>query len=456
MASIRKRGNCYQIRVSTGRDNAGKYLYETTSWTPTTGLTTRQKQAALNKYAVEFESLVKSGRFLSGEKITLSEFVNTQWLPNYAKPNLKPKTYSDYYEFLDKRILPALGELTLSQIQPTHIIKWLNQLEEKGMKNVSRCQMKPETLPLLKKNHLTADKLDLASSTNTKLRRGDPVALEVGRKVSAALHVTIREAFNIVGENETLSENSKGNYFRCLSSVLSTAVQWQVITDNPCKRVKAPAQRGKDISHMNIEEAQKAYQAALKHRDIRVGTAIIIFLQTGIREGELAGLEWPDIDFEKKEIHIQRNSQYIRKIGIVTGTPKTRRGNRTEAISSDLIVLLKKYHSWQKEERLKTGDQWQNTGRLFTTWNGSAINNQTISKWNKKFMEESGFKYTTVHGLRHTFATLQIASGTNMRTVSELLGHAAVATTMNIYSHSLQSSEVEAAQNISNILRGVN
>ena len=97
--------------------------------------------------------------------------------------------------------------------------------------------------------------------------------------------------------DDKLSDNTKGNYFRCLSSVLSTAVQWQMIVENPCKRVKAPSQRGHEISHMNIDEAQKAYQAALNYHDIRVGTAIITLLQTGIREGELAGLEWKDIDF---------------------------------------------------------------------------------------------------------------------------------------------------------------
>jgi len=455
MASTRKRGNCYQIRVCVGRDEKGDYLYESKSWTPPIGLTPRKEAAALDAATIDFERLVKSGRYLSGEKITLREYINTQWLPNYAKPNLKPKTYADYQDFLEKRILPALGEITLSKIQPSHIIRWLNQLDEKGMKNVERCTMKPETINLLKANKLTAAKLNLASSTNTKMRRGNVVALDVGKKVAEALHIPIREAFDIVGENERLSENSKGNYFRCLSSALSTAVQWQIITENPCKRVKAPSQRGAVISHMDIDEAQKAYQAALQYHDIRVCTSIIIFLQTGIREGELAGLEWKDINFEKKEIHIQRNSQYVRKVGIVTGTPKTISGNRTGAIADDLLVLLKKYRNWQKEERLHLGDQWQVTDRLFTAWNGRPINNQTISKWNKKFLKDSGFKYTTVHGLRHTYATLQIAAGTNVRTLSELLGHANVSTTMNIYSHSLKSSEVEAAQSISRMLRGV-
>lgn len=453
MASALKRGNSYQIRVSVGRDSTGKYAYEVTTWTPPAGLTAKKEKAALEAAIQDFERRVKSGRYLSGEKTTLLEFANTQWLP-YAKSNLKPKTFADYCEFLEKRILPVFGRLPLAQIQPIQIINWLRDLDQKGMRNTARYRLKPHVLHLLKTNNITAEILDISSNTNTRLRSGHVISFEIASRVSSVLNSPIDEIFETLGTDDRLSDNTKGNYFRCLSSVLSTAVQWQMIIENPCKRVKAPSQRGHEISHMNIDEAQKAYQAALNYHDIRVGTAIITLLQTGIREGELAGLEWKDIDFDKSEIHIQRNSQYIRRIGIVTGTTKTRSGNRAIAIAPDLIELLEKYRNWQNAEKARLGDLWQNTDRLYTQWDGSPIHNQTITKWNKKFMADSGFKYTTVHGLRHSFATLQIAAGTDLRTVSQLLGHADVSTTMNIYAHSLKTSETAAAGKISKILRG--
>jgi integrase len=448
MAYYEKRKNSYRITVTNGVDSSGNPLRERITWTPPDGLTLRQEQSELNKFIVDFERLVKSGRYLSGEKLTLSEFVMNHWLPNHALPNLKPKTYADYCAFLENRILPALGHLKLSKIQPNHIIMWLNQLDEDGMKNTALFIMKPDAISLLQSKHITASSLEIAYSTKRKLIDGQAVALDVAKKAAASLGIEITKAFNVTGDASKLSENTKGNFFRCLSSILSTAVQWQVITDNPCKRVKAPSQRQKEIKHLTPEEALKLYQAALEYPDIRIKSAILTLLLTGIRESELAGLEWSDIDFSKGIIHIQRNSQYIRGKGIVTGTPKTESGNRRITIKQDLINVLKQYKRWQSEERLRVGDQWIDSDRLFTTWNGSPINNQTFIKWNKKFLLENGHKEMTVHGWRHTHVTMLIAAGTDIRTIAGRAGHSKASTTTNVYAHFLKSADEAAANTL--------
>lgn len=448
MASIEKRGDSYRITVTNGKDATGKYPREKTTWTPPPGLTARQERAALQEFVVDFERLVKSGKYLCGEKITLAEFVRSQWLPNHAEKNLKPKTYSNYCIVLDQRILPALGHLTIAKIQPMHVIEWLKQLDEAGMKLSTRCIIKPDTLALFKERRLTAGALGLNENTYTTMRKRKPITLKIAQKVADALQKDVPSLFDIAGNAEKLSDTSKSNYFRCLSSVLSTAVQWQVIVDNPCERVKSPKRCERDIVHLEPEEALTLYYAAQDLDDIRIKTALLVLLLTGMRESELAGLEWSDIDYQKKTIRVQRNSQYISGKGIVTGTPKTRSGNRLIAITSDLIDALKAYQAWQAEERLALGDQWQNMNRLFTSWNGQPINNQTIIKWSKQFFRDNGFPAMTVHGLRHTHITMLIAAGVDLRTVSGRAGHARTSITTDIYSHFVKSADEGAAETL--------
>ena len=114
--------------------------------------------------------------------------------------------------------------------------------------------------------------------------------------------------------------------------------------------------------------------------------------------------------------------------------------------------MLKEYRSWQLQQRFMVGDIWEDNDRLFTSWNGRPIYPDTITDWFAKFMKKSGLPYVTLHSLRHTNATLMIAEGTDVCTVSKRLGHANTATTLNIYAHALKSKDQAAADTIENVL----
>lgn len=181
-------------------------------------------------------------------------------------------------------------------------------------------------------------------------------------------------------------------------------------------------------------------------------TMIILMLDTGLRRGELCGLEWKDFDFEKRTVYIQRNSVYLSGQGVIDETPKTRKAKRTIKLPEETIQMLKQYRAWQMQERLKLGDQWKEHDRLFTQWNGCPIHPQTITGWFRKFINRNDLPQISVHSLRHTNASLLIAAGTNIRTVSSRLGHAQTSTTMDIYAHAIQSADAAAADTIGAIL----
>ena len=179
---------------------------------------------------------------------------------------------------------------------------------------------------------------------------------------------------------------------------------------------------------------------------------IILLIYTGLRRGELCGLEWKDIDFDNQTMSVQRNSLYLPDKGIYTDTTKTRSSMRVIKLPAVACQLLKDHKVWQNKERLQLGDQWHNTDRLFTQWDGNPIHPDTVSGWFAKFIKKTDLPPVTLHSLRHTNATLLIANKADIRTVSQRLGHAQTSTTVNIYAHAIQSADAAAAEVLDDIL----
>ncbi len=193
----------------------------------------------------------------------------------------------------------------------------------------------------------------------------------------------------------------------------------------------------------------------LDNENIQHRTIVKLLLYTGMRRGELCGLTWDDIDFDHALIAVCRSSLYLPGQGVFEDTTKNETSQRCIKIPLDAVNTLREYHAWQNQERLKLGDQWQDSGRVFTTWNGAPIRPDTITGWFHKFVEKSGLPPIHIHSLRHTNATLLIASGTNLQTVAKQLGHSNVTTTGKIYSHAIKSADEAAAETLEDILHPV-
>ena len=199
---------------------------------------------------------------------------------------------------------------------------------------------------------------------------------------------------------------------------------------------------------MNDEDAKKFYAAADAHPDIRHKTAAMILLLTGMRRGELCGLEWSNIDFMECTITIARSVSTVAGFGVVEKDPKTESSKRVIAISDKLLLVLTEYKAWYDKYRKDMGDQWQETDRLFIAECGGRLYPGTIDNWVHKVCDAAGLPHRTVHSLRHTNITMQIAVGVPLVTVAGRAGHARTSTTTDIYSHFLKSSDKTAAEKL--------
>ena len=190
----------------------------------------------------------------------------------------------------------------------------------------------------------------------------------------------------------------------------------------------------------------------LEQESIQNRTIVLLLLDTGMRRGELCGLSWDNIDFDRSLIHIEKSSLYLADRGIFEDQTKNQTSHRAIKATQSSMQALQAFREWQEQERQALGDQWQNSGRVFTAWNGSPIHPDTITGWFHDFVEKNDLPPIHIHSLRHTNATLMIAAGVNIQTVASRLGHAKATTTTKIYSHAIQSADEAAAETLQNLL----
>lgn len=251
-----------------------------------------------------------------------------------------------------------------------------------------------------------------------------------------------------------LSENAKGVYFRTLSAMLGVAVKWDILDDNPCRKVTTPKSKQSSVKALQQKDFDKLFDKLDSYRDPRVVLLIYLIALTGIRESEAAGLKWQDIDFKNKSISIRREAMYIPKVGIRITTPKSATSIREIFVPDILIDKLKSYKAIQDEEIAIKETMYEDKGFIITQFDGSPVHPSTIRNWIKNAFKYCEVPYVTVHGLRHTYASLLIANGIDVRTTAAQLGHSSPVLTMNTYANPQNDAKRRAGELIGNIAKG--
>ena len=426
MASIRKRNGHYQITVSLGYDIYGKKLIETASFTPDPTRTEKQQERDLQQFARKFEDEVKSGIAQDGRRITFKAF-SERWLAEYAATNLQPGTITKYTQELESKIYPAIGHLKLSDLKPGILNSFFVGLGKDG----ARKDGKPGGY-------------SKASITKTR---------------------------NVV------------------SAILRTAAEWELIDRNPCEKVKLSAgvETAEQIKFFTPEQAktflsyiEAPYSLKVSghqrvddtgipytvgdykiHKEIPEQIRILfnLAIYTGLRKGEILALEFADVDFENDIVSITKAATVVNGVQVCK-QPKTKMSVRTVTIPHDMTLRILALRKTREQFKADVGDFWQGGDWIFVQDNGQMMNYSTpyqalqdvLRRYNTDKPPEEQLPIIPFHGLRHTAATLLIAAGVDVRTISARLGHALTSTTLNIYIHALRESDQKAADAISSLL----
>jgi integrase len=343
----------------------------------------------------------RRGINIAPERQTVGQFLS-RWL-EIIKSDIAPSTYVSYEGIVRSHLTPALGRISLSKLRASHVQRF------KQEKLAAMIQKGPGV---------------------KKPVKGQPPP-----------------------EMRRLSTRTVYYCLAVLRMALAEACRLDMVPRNIAILVAFPSLQQNEIRPLAPEQAQKFLEAIKGHR---LEAFYSIAMALGLREGEGLGLQWPDIDFESGTVAVRRSIRRVKVPGeeksrLLVREPK-RRSRRTISLPQIAVSALCAHRARQAEERQQAGRRWHETGYVFTTTIGTALDPRKVAREFQTILATSGLPRIRLHDLRHTAATLLLAQGVHPRVVMDLLGHSQIGVTMNTYSHVVPELRKEAAAQMDAIL----
>ena len=259
-------------------------------------------------------------------------------------------------------------------------------------------------------------------------------------------NTNIQTWINTLSQNR-LSPKTIRNAYNLLNPALEKAVVLGMLPRNPCVGTVLPKLQKPQTNVYNVAMIQQALAVA---DDLSTYLIILLGASVGLRRGEMAALQWKDIDFAKSTISITQNRVHTAE-GVIEKSPKTQAGKRTITIGQDVVDALRDTKAiYDKAVCNKPG--FKDLGYVLFKENGEPFHpNSLTQKW-ERFVAKHNLPPIRLHDLRHSNATAMIAAGINAKVVQHRLGHANVSITLNTYTHVLPEMDQEAADKLNSAL----
>ena len=276
--------------------------------------------------------------------------------------------------------------------------------------------------------------------------------------------IDVSRAYALRLDSGEITTSTLHNLNGVFSQMMKSAVRDKLIATNPCDGVDAPRPKPKERRSFELEDALRLAKAIKESERSGKTVAVWLALATGMRRGEILGLLWRNVDFERKRVYV--GLQYASDKSL--RDPKSEKSHRWIGIDDGTVLFLKEWKEQQAREMQVAGLEQQPgtpvcTNRLF-----SLMDPNTFSRWRRAYFVEHGLGEFTeggeyvdsqgrkrrrrkgyvgynLHELRHTQATMLIGQGSDIKTVQHRLGHSSASLTMNIYAHAIAQKDAEAA-----------
>ena len=464
MASIRKRGETFTITAYMGYDSQGKQIKKTTTYRPPENVTAGKAEKLARAFAATWEEKIKGYAALD-ENRTFAELVH--WYYESVAPlQLKPNILIDNQTMINTYVMPTLARKKLKEITPSMLDALFSDMMRNGRTKDTYRLKEGVTLPKGTKRGVNlctiASDTGLSRNTVNRLSAGHSIERDSAQKIADCLGIPFQDMFESSVEDRALAVSSVSRIRRCLSAVFTAAVRKEIMRRNPVSNSVPISKRAVNpVTFLDETQAVQLVAALDAQDDFMFKVMINTLLYTGMRGGELCGLQWQDIDMDRGIIFIRHTLIYVRKVGgergqrkgkghertFILQSPKTTAGERYVVMPASLLALFREYKQRQDAQKAEKGDSWNVDNMVFITINGNYYSEQYLNTRFKKLARKIGLPAEIhLHSLRHTTASLLINSDVPPKLIAEQLGHASASITQDIYSHIFASSRARAAQ----------
>ncbi len=453
-----KKGVSYKIQVAVKDVGLGKMITKSTTWKPQKGMSQKETEAACAVFADNFEKqVIQSFKTAEEDKgnvnITFAA-LSKKWLERSGK--IYGKGYVGSAQQCLSMVLPMIGGYKVKDITASVVQSVFDRID-RMKKHIERYYPKKDIKDVLSKNGITfiwlRKETELNVASISLVFNGKHVGKKFATMFADVCGMEIKKLFDVEIYDEPYSMTTLKRFKLAIYNVLSYAVRLCLVDKNYASSSYVDMGRieRKSIRCMDEEELNKFYAALCEVDNIQWRVSVKTILMTGMRRGELCGLNWDDIDFENRKIHIQRSYSECHHVGMILKCPKTTTSKRVITVPELLLDELKEYKKWYDRQRELWGDRWVESGSVFIQRHGERIHPANIKMWVNKTCQKAMIPHYSVHSLRHTNITLQIMAGVPISTVSGRVGHSKTSTTTDIYAYYIQSSDVSAAKTINDI-----
>jgi len=313
---------------------------------------------------------------------------------------------------LDKGVPIPVGKLTVAE----HLHNWLE-----GYARTACSQRTVDGYESIVENHL------IPALGHFQLKQLQPQAIQVyyGRAMDKA--------------GKGLSARTVQKHHRLLSQSLRYAVRQGILGRNICELVSPPSWKGKVMRTLTPAEAEVLLETASGNQFFPV---IYMAISSGLRQAELLGLRWRDVDLDILSTSVVQ-TLYKRRGVCIFQQPKTDRSRRRVAMTPKLSLFLRDYRKEREVLYLELGTVLGLDDLVFANYEGKPLDPSMLSHEFASIVKRAGLEHVRFHDLRHTFASLALLRGAKPKVISEALGHSSVAFTMDVYSHIIEGMQSE-------------